>query len=219
MAANGIMIEVSAYAGLAGALLTQIINATVIYFTDKRKYSTEVKNLYRNKKVDIGENFYYMSGEHMAMLKKSITFWKNRSNTQSEVSLAFLNNERKKLDEQTQKINSENWRYNLINLYFDVSLSFSDIQEYNANAQSCFLKILDLADQLSKVGEEEKEILYGRYAVQIFDLCSLYEDMYKRIENDMDVVRLELLGEFVTSPKRRKLSNLTIADVVGLKNK
>jgi hypothetical protein len=208
MAANNMLIEVSAYAGLAGALLTQIINATVIYFTDKRKYRTEVKNLYRSKKIDIGENFYYMSGENMAMLQKSITFWKNRNNARSEMSLTFLHKERNKMEEQTQKLYSENWRYNLINLYFNVSLSFSDVQEYNAKAQSCFLKILDLADQLSK-GCEEEEKLYGTYAVYIFDLCSLYEDMYKRIEIDMNVVKEELLGEFVGLPKTKKL-NLNI---------
>jgi hypothetical protein len=206
MGSNNMLIEISAYAGLTGALLTQIINATVIYFTDKRKYRTEVKNLYRSKKVDIGENFYYMSGENMAMLKKSITFWKNRSNAHGEMGLAFLNKERKKMEEQTQKLNSENCRYNLINLYFNVSLSFSDVQEYNSKAQSCFLKILDLADQLSKAGEEDKEMLYGRYAVHIFDLCSLYEDMYKRIEKDMNVVKEELLREFVALPRIKKLS-------------
>jgi hypothetical protein len=206
MGSNNMLIEISAYAGLTGALLTQIINATVIYFTDKRKYRTEVKNLYRSKKVDIGENFYYLSGESMAMLNKSITFWKNRSNAHGEMGLAFLNKERKKMEEQTQKLNSENCRYNLINLYFDVFLSFSDVQEYNAKAQSCFLKILDLVDQLSKAGEEDKEMLYGRYAVHIFDLCSLYEDMYKRIEKDMNVVKEELLREFVALPRTKKLN-------------
>jgi len=71
------------------------------------------------------------------------------------------------MEEQMQKLNSENWRYNLINLYYDVSLSFSDVQEYRAKAQSYFLKILDPADQLSK-GSEEEEMIYGMYAVHIF---------------------------------------------------
>ncbi|WP_345954253.1 hypothetical protein [Mucilaginibacter sp. PAMB04168] len=214
MAANNMLIEVSAYAGFAGALLTQIINATIIYFTDKRKYRTEVKNLYRDKKIDIGENFYYLSGESMTMLKKSITFWKNRSNAQSEMSLAFLNKERKKIEEQTLKLNSENWRYNLISLYFNVSLSFSDVQEYNAKAQSCFLKILDLADRLNKAGEEEKDLLCGVYAVHVFDLCSLYEDMYKRIEKDTNVVRDELREEFVALPKKKKLKPTIVSPQV-----
>ena len=77
MADNTTLIEVSAFSGLAGALLTQMMTGIFAYFSDQRKYHHEIKNLYRSKKAEIGENFYYMTGEIMAIVKKNIGYWKN----------------------------------------------------------------------------------------------------------------------------------------------
>jgi hypothetical protein len=119
---------------LAVALLTQIITGTFNYFADKRKYNNEVKNLYRIKKTEIGENFFYMTGEKMAMIKKNINHWKNWNDSRSEASLEFLNKEMIKLNAYMEKLNADNWKYNPINLYFNVSLSNKDVIESSAKS-------------------------------------------------------------------------------------
>ncbi|MDB5111084.1 MAG: hypothetical protein JWR67_2198 [Mucilaginibacter sp.] len=197
MVDNNTLIEVSAFSGLAGALLTQLISGLFTYFSNKRKYNIKLKNQYRNKKVEVGENFYFMNGERMAMVKKNIAFWKSRNNIRSESGLSFLNKERDKLNAYITKLNAENWKYNLINLYFNVSLSNNDIIEANVEAQTCFLKILDIADKLKKaVTDEEKDELFGLYSLYVFNLCAQYEDIYLKMEQDMNVVKHELSREF-----------------------
>jgi hypothetical protein len=157
---NNTLIIVSAFSGLAGALITQAISGLLTYLGDKRKHRIEVENQYRSKKIEIGESFYYMNGERMDMIKKNIAFWRNRTRITSESSIAFLNKERDKLSAYINKLNAENWKYNLINLYFNVSLSHNDIIALNAKAQTCFLKILDIAEQLKKAtAEDDKDRL------------------------------------------------------------
>lgn len=86
MAENTIYLKLSAFAGLAGALCTQLITTANIYFVDKRKQAAELKNQYRNKKVEIGENYYYITGEKMACIK-NIGYWKNWNNARPEESV------------------------------------------------------------------------------------------------------------------------------------
>src|ERR1700744_3560233 len=97
MAEHNVIIAVSAFSGLAGAMLAQGISGMVTYFSDKRKQSNEVKNAFRAKKTEIGENFYYVTGEKVSITRTHILYWKKREFVDSEMSLAFLNGEMKKL--------------------------------------------------------------------------------------------------------------------------
>ena len=142
MAENLVLIELSAFSGLAGALLTQIIVAANTYFTDKRKQAFELKNLYRNKKVEIGENFYYVTGEKMALIKKNIRYWKNWNDSRLEASIMFLQKELTRLNRDMEKLDAENWKYNLIHLYFDVSFTDDEIIASNEKTHRLYLKAL-----------------------------------------------------------------------------
>jgi hypothetical protein len=196
MADNTTLIEVSAFSGLAGALLTQMMTGIFAYFNDKRKYNHEVKNLYRIKKMEIGENFYYMTGEIMAVIKKNIGYWKNWNNSRSEASLKFLNNEMVKLNTYMDKLKAENWKFNLINLYFRVSMSNSEVIESNARSQQLYLKVKDIMDKIRKTSSTDQDALYQQYALAIFDMCSQYEDLYSKMEHDANMVREEILQDF-----------------------
>ena len=59
-----------------------------------------------------------------------------------------------------------------------------------------YLKVLDIADKMKTACGQDKEDLYGKYAVAIFDLCLHYEELYLKMEQDMNVVKTELLDEF-----------------------
>ena len=196
MTDNTTLIEVSAFSGLVGALITQMMTGIFAYFNDKRKYNHEVKNLYRIKKTEIGENFYYMTGEMMAVIKKNIGYWKNWNNSRSKASLDFLNKEMMKLNTYMDKLKAENWKFNLINLYFRVSMSNNEIIESNARSQQLYLKVKDIMDKIRKAGEADQETLYQEYALAVFEMCAQYEDLYSQMELDANLVKEEILHDF-----------------------
>ena len=193
---NNTLIAVSAFSGLAGALLTQTLTGLFTYYSDKRKSRLELHKQYRDKKIEIAENFYFMTGETMSILKKSVNIYKNRNDSRSESSLKFLGNEIKKLDAHLKKLNEENWKHNLMGLYFNISLSFNEIMEANTRSHILFLKYLDISDKITKAAEADKEALYGQYNITIFDLCMQYDDIYNMLEKDMNKVKAELLDSF-----------------------
>ena len=189
------LIAVSAFSGLAGALLTQLMTGLFNYYGDKRKYRMEVKNAYRNKKIEIGENFYYLNGETMALLKKSIAYWKKR-NKFSAQNMDYITKDIKRTEEQIVKIYAENWKYNLVNLYFDVKLSIDEINEENQKSHILYFKVREITEKIMDSVDEDKDLLYGQYSFCTYDLISQYESVYKMLEQDMNTVKDELLKDF-----------------------
>ncbi|MDN3548824.1 hypothetical protein [Mucilaginibacter aquaedulcis] len=193
---NNTLIAVSAFSGLAGALLTQALSGLFSFINDRRKHRNDIENQYRTKKIEIAESYYFVTGETMAILRKNINYRRNRNNARSESSLKFLSEEIKKVDANLQKLNEENWKHNLISLYFDVRLSYKEIITANTRTHLIFLQNLDLADQLLNSTEENEEELYGRYNQSIFDLCAQYEAIYELLSRDMSGVKQELQRSF-----------------------
>jgi hypothetical protein len=79
------------------------------YTNDRRKQKAEVRNLYHGKKVEIGENFYFMNGELMTMIRKNISYWKSKDKTRGPSSIGFVNREMEKLDSYQVKLHAKNW--------------------------------------------------------------------------------------------------------------
>ena len=196
MADNSMLIQVSAFSGLIGALLTQCLTGLFAYIGDKRKSDTALKNTYRNKQVDIAENFYFVTGEKMAVVKKNIGYWKNYNNARSEKSLDFLNKEMNKLNSYMDKLDAENWKYNLISLYFDVSLANDPVIESNLRSKEMYMKVLDLTDGIRHALDEEKGDLYELYNKAINEMCAHYEALYHRMAGDLGIVKRGLTKEF-----------------------
>jgi hypothetical protein len=196
MADNSTLIALSAFSGLAGAVLTQALTGLFGYLGDKRKARLELNNLYRQKQVEIAENFYYVTGETMSVLRKSIEHWKDRNKPRSEASVAFFNKEMKRLDAYMEKLNADNWKHNLIALYFDVALSYNELIAANTKSHLMYMGLLDMAENLKESEGDEKERLLGKYHVGIFDLCSQYDAIYNMLEKDMNAVKTELLRTF-----------------------
>jgi hypothetical protein len=197
MPENNTIIVISAFSGLAGAILAQIISGLVTYFSDKRKRENETRASYRNKKTEIGENFYYVTSEKVSIIRAHILYWKKREFIDSETSLSFLNQEMKKLGEHLGRLNADGWKYNLINLYYRVSLNHNKIIRTNAVSQAYYLKYLDAIDAFKKAhDEEDKNEIQQRYAQILFEMCNHYEDLCRQMEQDMERVKSELLQEF-----------------------
>jgi hypothetical protein len=190
MANDATLIAVSAFSGLAGALLTQVISAFNSYFTDKRKQSFELGAEYRARKVEIGEHFYYMAGEKMGSIKTNVGYWKNWNNSRSASSLAFLLKETKSFNDRMEKLNGDNWQYNLVSMYYQIGFTADEVNRANTESHRLYLAYLDLADRIGKAGAEELDELYKRYATVIFDMCGHYENIYAKLEQDRELVKM-----------------------------
>jgi hypothetical protein len=190
-----LLIQVSAFSGLIGALLTQALTGLFSYYGDKRKSYLELRNTYRNKQVEIAENFYFVSGEKMAIVKKNIDFWKNWNNSRSEASLDFLNKEMKKLATSMEKLDAENWKYNLVSLYFEVSLTNERVIASNNRSKELYLRVLDLTDAIKHALDESKGDLYELYDEAINEMCRHYEEVYAKMKDDMLAVKTGLLSQ------------------------
>jgi len=195
----GILLEVSAFSGLAGALLSQVITALNGFFTDKRKYRTERRNAYFSKRNEVGENFYFIHGEVMAVIKKNTAVWQNRCSAQSQAGIEALNTEVTKFMAYLDKLYAENWKYNLTALYFPVTFTAAEMLEANQRSQRYRVAVLDLATAITDAPAAERGNLYEKYAVLIFEMCSHYENLYNRMEQDRMIVKNELLRDFLTT--------------------
>lgn len=190
---NNTVIAISAFSALAGALLTQLMTGIFNYYSDKRKDSLAVKRAFRAKKIEIGEKFYYLNGETMVLLKKSIDYWMKRSQLSSIENIEFIGKEVKYTEELIAKAYAENWKYNLVTLYFDIKLSVTEINEQNIKSHSLFIRIREIAELIKHAPEHELEYLYGEYSFKTLDLISQYEHVYQLLKHDMEAVKHELL--------------------------
>ena len=186
------LIAFSAFAGLAGAILTQLLTGVFSYVNDRRKYRHELEQNFCNRKTEIGENFYFMTGERMTLIQNTIRYWKNWNDARSESALAYLKKEMAELIVRMDELNSENWKYNLAGLYFDISFTHRDIIAANTRSHQYYLEVLDIGDRLNKCIAGERDQLYALYARSIFDMCSHYEEVYTRMENDMHHIKEQL---------------------------
>ena len=102
----------------------------------------------------------------------------------------------KRLDGYMEKLHTENWKHNLVSLYFEVSLPYDRVIEANSRSHALYLVLLDTAERIRKAEGEEKELLLGKYHLGIFDLCSQYDAVYHLLEQDMSSVKTALRDTF-----------------------
>jgi uncharacterized membrane protein len=192
---NSIMIQLSAFSGLLGALLTQALTGTFQYFSDRRKVHNELRGTFRNKQVEIAENFYYVTGEKMAVIRKNIDYWRNCNTSRSNDSISFLNREMKKMNTYMEKLDAENWKCNLVGLYFSISLTNDKIIKSNDKSKELFLRVLDLADTFKHSLEESKHDVFKIYCDAVNEMCTHYETVCSTMAADMATVKVALNNE------------------------
>ncbi len=193
---NPTVIALTVFSGLAGAILTQIITAANGYFTDKRKQTLELKNQYRAKMVEIGESFYYITGEKMASIKKNIGYWKSNNPFRTPETIEYLKKETLRFNTYMEKLDEENWKYNLIGLYFKVEYATEDVHKDNDRSKQLFLSYLDLGNVIIRASEEVDELIYQRFASTMLEMCAHYEMIYSKLEKDKNAVKSQLLHRF-----------------------
>jgi hypothetical protein len=132
----------------------------------------------------------------MAIVKKNIGYWQNYNNSRSEKSLDFLNQEMTKLNAYMDKLDAENWKYNLAGLYFDVSFTNERIIASNSKSKEMYLKVLDITDQIKHSLPNEQSDLYKLHSEYISEMLKHYDVVYQHMANDMTVIKAELLREF-----------------------
>lgn len=190
------LIEVSAFSGLAGAVLTQLFSGVLSYLGDRRKQAMERGSQFRLKRAEIGENFYFMNGELMVMIKKNVEYWRNLRGDRGESALAFLRSEMEKLDAYQAKLNSENWKYNLVGIYFDVPFDFEQMLVANNRSHELYLRVIELSGIIRQMLPMERDALYAEYQGAVSALCDHYVAVYDNMKENMDAVKKQLLSDF-----------------------
>jgi hypothetical protein len=190
------LVSITAFAGLAGALLSQLMTGLFAYVNDERKRKTELENQYRNKRLEIGENFYFVNGELMTMIRKNIDYWYNLRNDRNEQTLLSMKKEMDKLNSYQAQLHTDNWKYNLVGVYFEVPFEFDEIQQANRRSHQLCILVNDLGNKIREAGAGQQETLYKTYNIAIFDLCSHYEQVFLRMQGNMVAIKEQLLGEF-----------------------
>ena len=89
-----------------------------------------------------GRAVLFMTVETMVVLRKSVEHWKDKNKVRSEVSIAFFNREMKKLDAYMEKLQAENWKHNLVGLYFDIALSYDRVIAANSRSHTLYLGLI-----------------------------------------------------------------------------
>nr|WP_240315193.1 hypothetical protein [Mucilaginibacter pineti] len=153
-----------------------------------------MQSLYRGKKLEIGENFYFMNGELMAMIKKNIAYWRQRGEDRSDRTLAFLRQEVDRLDAYQAKLQAENWKYNLIGIYFAIPYSFQEMLEDNQRSHELYLQVLDYSERIRVALPSEKDDFFLPYQEVIEGLCTHYLQIYNKMEGNMEAVKTAHAG-------------------------
>jgi hypothetical protein len=166
------------------------------YVNDERKRKTELENQYRKKRLEIGENFYFVNGELMTMIRKNIDYWYNLRNDRNEQTLLSMKKEMDKLNSYQAQLHTDNWKYNLVGVYFEVPFEFDEIQQANRRSHQLCILVNDLGNKIREAGAGQQETLYKTYNIAIFDLCSHYEQVFLRMQGNMVAIKEQLLGEF-----------------------
>lgn len=193
------IVILSAFSGLAGALVTQLITGIFAYISDKRKQHIDLDKDFRNKKLEIGENFYFVNGELMVMIRKNISYWLNLYQDCSEQTLLFMKKEMEKIDLYQQRLLRENWKFNLISIYFKLPFDREEMENANQKSRQLYWRVNDLSNKIKVCQDAVKlEEYHQKYANAIFDLYRHYEVLYDRMCENNDAIQKQLLKEFAT---------------------
>ncbi len=188
---NNIFIPiVSAGSALLGVIVSQIITAINSKSSDHRKHNFEIIKTKLARKIEVGESFYYISGENLQLMKAMVHYIKTKSIVQSKLSKEFLQNGYTRLHADFEKIKSDNHSANLINLYFNVGVSFELISKSDLEAKNIFLNLYELNSEYSRSTNSAayNERLAEGIAKEMINLCNHFEKSIERTKEDMDTV-------------------------------
>ncbi|WPV00805.1 hypothetical protein SNE26_03380 [Mucilaginibacter sp. cycad4] len=200
---------IGALAGLTGALITQLFTGLFSYLNDMRKQRYELRNQFRLKRLDIGENFYFINTELLSMVRKNVDYWRNLWRDRNDETLAFMKREMGKLDAYQVKLRTENWKYNVVDVYFNLPFNISEMEKVNEISRKLYIAVIDIANKIQSIPAAEREELFKPYNIAVFNLCSHYEQVHDKISENILAVKAELLREFQSEITMRKRLNRT----------
>ena len=204
---KNLILLIGALAGLVGALITQLFTGLFSYVNDMRKQRYELRNQFRLKRLEIGENFYFINTELLSMVRKNIDYWRNLRNDRNDETLSFMKKEMGKLDAYQVKLYTENWKYNLIDIYFNIPFDINEMEKVNEISHKLYITVIDVANKIQSIPVAEGDELFKSYNIAIFNLCSHYEQVYGKISENISIVKADLLQEFQSEIVVRKRLN------------
>lgn len=171
-----------------------IITNTYNYFTEKSKRKFEIFKISTLKKIEVGEKFFFISGENLQLILTSVYSIKKRPELESKANKELLQKSLEEMHEEFKKIASEKNIYGMVSLYFDVKLTYKNILESDLKTTNILLKIFELSDKL-QTAELKDKIQYLEPIRKAYDeLCAHYEKIISHIEDDMAIVQQEIFN-------------------------
>jgi hypothetical protein len=183
---------ISASSAITGVIATQIITAINNRKSDKRKYDFELIKTSLARKIEVGEQFYVVSGENLTVKHAFIHYLKN-TDLKSSKSYEFIDERYKQLYADFEKVSEKNSLANLVNIYFDVQINFESALEAEKKLKTLFISIHELKAQISNNSDPEiKDTLIRKRADEVNTYCAFAETEMQLSKIDMEAVRREL---------------------------
>jgi len=183
---------ISASSAIAGVVVTQIITAINNRKSDKRKYQFEATKAYLSRKIEVGEQFYYVTGENLT-LKHALIHYVKTADLKSPKAYEFISERYNQLYTDFEKVTEKNSLANLVNLYFDVKINFELALEAEKKLKNLFVNIHELNAEISvNTDPELTDVLIQKRTDEIEAYCAFADKQMELAKIDMKTVRREI---------------------------
>ncbi|MGI4727230.1 MAG: hypothetical protein ACRYGB_01555 [Janthinobacterium lividum] len=151
---------ISASSALLGVILTQIITAINTKSSDKRKYASDIDKIALQRKIEVGEHYYRVTGSHIHLVDATIhAFTKLPELIREKIPIdTILSNSSLEENISNDKKVAETYPLgNFINLYYDISESFDSNSKFGITLKDLGLSLISSFPKPREFAEDVKE--------------------------------------------------------------
>ena len=140
---------ISASSAIIGVVATQLITAFNARKTEIRRQEFEILKLSLEKKIEIGEHFYSLSGENLNLVKTLISNNELLSTLKAENSREYISSIYANFREDYRNFKSEKNIYSSVEIYYDISSTYSQVADNAQILKTYIAKVYEYNQQLS----------------------------------------------------------------------
>jgi len=173
-----------------------ISQIATLFFNSKNEKLKAKYKLHENsilKKIEVGEKFYFVSGENLQLMQAAIFNIQERSKLESYYNKKILSDSIENLNANFQKISSEKSMYSNVILYFNIKSTYKSISEADLKTTSLMLGFFELREKYQFASVEERDLLLAPIKEKEQEICNHYLSIISGIEEDMYIVQKEIL--------------------------
>jgi len=182
---------ISASSAIIGVVATQVITAFNNRKTEIRRQEFEILKLSLERKIEIGEHFYSLSGENLNLAKTLISNNELLSTLKSDNSREYISSIYTSFREQYQNFKAEKNIYSSVEIYYNISSTYSQVADNAQILKTYIAKVFEYNQQLSEAKTDEEKFAIvpkAREALQGYQ--SHLQLMVESIETDMKLLKM-----------------------------